>query len=270
MKHVSVHSPGEPAEAAPADRPGGSRRRALADAEHAFGADFRRRQPVVWLVTLVGPPLATLAILAALWLSRGPEFVQRLLMTAVATFFLFGRFVILGGRVGGGSDPELAEVQRFFSREELFGLVCWMDLVTAVLLVYHAGFLFRIPFFGPRMLALVDDGQFILDRHPWMRRATFVGLVAFVTMPLAATGSVGGSIFGRLLGLSRRATLTAIMLGSVIGGGITYFFADLIARISPQRTDPVFTVLGIGLIAAVLLLLNWRYRSLKSRHQPQP
>jgi len=247
--------------------PTASARRDLADDEHAFGADFRRRQPVIWLVTLVGPPLATLAILAALWATRGPQFVQRLAVTAVATFFLFGRFVILGGRVGGTSDPELAEVQRFFSREELFAMVCWMDLVTAVLLVYHAAFLFKIPFFGPRMLTLVDDGQFILERHPWMRRATFAGLVAFVTMPLAATGSVGGSIFGRLLGLSRRATLAAIMLGSVIGSGITYAFADVIARLSPRRSDPVFTALGIAVVVGILLLLNWRYQSLKARHR---
>lgn len=267
MTLVSRNRSGEPPASPAVDPAAGTSRHALADAEHAFGAEFRRQQPVVWVVTLVGPPLATLAILAALWLIRGPEFVRRLVMTAVATFFLFGRFVILGGRAGGGPDPDLAEVQRFFSREELFGMVCWMDLVTAVLLVYHAGFLFRIPFFGPRMLALVDDGQFILDRHPWMRRATFVGLVAFVTMPLAATGSIGGSIFGRLLGLSRRATLVAIMLGSVIGCGITYWFADLIARISPRRSDPLFTVLGIALIAVVLLLLNWRYRSLKARHR---
>jgi hypothetical protein len=247
--------------------PTASSRRDLADDEHVFGADFRRRQPVIWLVTLVGPPLATLAILAVLWATRGPQFVQRLVVTAVATFFLFGRFVILGGRVGGTSDPDLAEVQRFFSREELFAMVCWMDLVTAVLLVYHAAFLFKIPFFGPRMLTLVDDGQFILERHPWMRRATFAGLVAFVTMPLAATGSVGGSIFGRLLGLSRRSTLAAIMLGSVIGSGITYAFADVIARLSPSRSDPVFTALGIGVVVGILLLLNWRYQSLKAQHR---
>jgi hypothetical protein len=254
--------------AMPADSDSSARH--LAEAERAFGADFRRRQPVVWLVTLLGPLLATGVVLAVLWWLRGGPYVQRLLATAVATFFFFGRFVILGGVVGAGADPELAEVRRFFSRGELFALVCWMDLMTAILLVYHAGFLFRIPFFGPRMVQLVDDGQFILARHPWMRRATFAGLVAFVMLPVAATGAVGGSIFGRLLGLSRRATLAAIVLGSVAGGGLAYLGADLISRLSPRRSDPVLLVLGAVVIAGIVLLLNWRHRQLKARQRPAP
>ena len=101
-----------------------------------------------------------------------------------------------------------------------------------------------------------------------MKRATFLGTVAFVMFPLAATGSVGGSIFGRLLGMGRHSTLMAIGLGSVAGCGLMYFGADLINR-HLDRRSPTVMVGGILIIIAVILLLNLRYRRLMAEHRAE-
>ena len=185
---------------------------ALSPAEVNLDAAFRREHPLAWWATLVGPLLVTLLILAVPWEINGAPFVGRLVTTAVATFFFFGKLVILGG-----TDGEVEHIREFLTTEELFVMVLYMDLMTACVLAFHLGFMFKLPVVGPKLAALVLDGQFILQSNPWMKRATFVGLVAFVVFPLAATGSVGASIFGRLLGMSRVATFVGIALGSVLG-----------------------------------------------------
>lgn len=234
-------------------------KRRLLLSEADFEAAFRRDHPVIWLVTLVGPLVITLAILAALWIVKGGGYVQRLLGSAVATFFFFGKFVILGGREGGP-----AAVQDFLTPFQLTLMVVYMDLLVASLLVFHAGFLFKLPFLGKRLVELVEDGSWILRSNPWMKRATFVGLVAFVMFPLAATGSVGGAIFGRLLGMSRPAAFFGIALGSVLGCGVMYYGAALVNRYL-DRNDPVLQASGLAVAVTLIVLLNFRYRQMKAR-----
>jgi len=222
-------------------------------------AAFRRQYPVVWLLTLVGPFALTGGVLFVFWELAGASVVWRLVTTATATFFLFGKFVILGG-----SDGDLFEACSFFTAEQLVILVLYMDVMTACVLAFHLGFIFRLPVVGRRLYALVEDGHFILQSNPWMKRATFLGLVAFVMFPLAATGSLGGSIFGRLLGMSRLGTLVGITLGNVLGCALMYFGSELITR-HVGRDNPWLLVGGFAVIGAILFVLNHRFRQLKAR-----
>jgi Putative small multi-drug export protein len=228
--------------------------------ESRYGDRFRQEHPKVWLVTLIGPFIATAAILVLTAVVQGADFMQKLFATALATFFFFGRFVILGGAEGAVPDPTAPA--NFLSRGELFLMVMWMDIFAASIFVYHAGFIYRLPWIGKKLLSLVKDGQFILAHQPWIRRATFIGLIAFVAFPLAATGSVGGSIFGRLLGLTRGATFVGIFLGSLLGCGSMYLFAGLINRYL-DRDNPWLTISGVGVVVGIILLLNWRYHKMK-------
>lgn len=231
----------------------------LAAHEGDFYASFRRDYPLTWLLTLVGPPLGTVALLVVIGIVAGWKFVRNLAVTGVFTFFFFGKFVILGGN---GHAPE--GTAEFLTNRELFFMVVYMDVMTAMLLVCHAGFLFRIPYLGKRLLSLAEDGQFILKLHPWMRRATFVGMVGFVMFPLAATGAVGGAIFGRLLGMSRISTFLGICLGSVLGCALMFYGSKQI-DLYLDRDNPLNIIAGIGIIVALILLLNHRYRDMKRR-----
>lgn len=222
-------------------------------------AAFRRDYPALWWLTLVGPFALTAGILLVILERAGGNAVGRLISTAVATFFVFGKFVILGG-----GDGELAEVRSFYTARQLSILVFYMDVMTACVLAFHLGFLFRLPVVGGQLKALGEDGHFILQSNPWMKRATFVGLVAFVAFPLAATGSVGGSIFGRLLGMSRLSTFVGITLGNALGCSLMYFGSGLITRYV-GRDNPWLLIGGGVVIAGLLFLLNHRYRQLKAR-----
>lgn len=222
-------------------------------------AAFRRNSPILWTATLAGPFLLTLSLIALVAYRSGLETAWKLTTTAVVTFFLLGKFVILGG-----ADNSATDQPAFFTGEQLFFMVLYMDVMTSCLLAFHVGFLLRLPYLGPRMKVLIEDGSFILKSNPWMKRATFLGLVTFVMVPLAATGSVGGSIFGRLLGMSRSATFTGILIGNLLGCALMYFGGELITKYL-GRDNPALLVGGILVIGGCLFLLNRRYQSLKKR-----
>jgi hypothetical protein len=246
----------------------------LVGQETKFGDDLRRQQPLLWWATLIGPIAISGAALVVLGLSRGVDWVLQLMGTAVVTFFGLGRFVILLGSDGGGIHPEdaaeAAERARFsfFTAMELFAMVSWMDMVAGVLLVFHAGFLFKIPKLGPALLKVRSEGEFFMKYQPWVRRFTFAALTLFVAIPVAATGSVGAAIFGRLLGMTRKATLLAILAGTVIGNGAIYLIGRHIIRYVPffDPRSPLNLLAGAGIILLLVVLLGWRYNKLKQRY----
>ncbi len=223
----------------------------LDEHEYDFYVEFRRNYPTVWLATLIGPLILTVAILVFAGVFVSGEYCWRIIVWSLATFFGLGKFAIV-------------VPNDWLSKEELFVMVLYMDLVVAILLVCHAGFVFRIPVLGSKLLALTEDGQVMLRRFPWMRRITFLGIVTFVMFPLAATGSVGGALFGRLLGMSRKATLLGIAIGSVLGCGVMYFKAGLVQQYFDPK-NPMTTIGGISAILGIIFLLNFRYRKMKKR-----
>lgn len=238
--------------------------------------DHTRREKLgfIWFFTLIGPFALSLGLSVLLYFEHGWPYVKTLLLTAAAVFFFFGRFVILGGSAGTGSNLEgsvdevmqeaVQQAARFFSSGELAFLVFYMDVMVACLLAFHIGFLYRLPFIGEKLEDLHEDGKFILASNPWMKSATFAGIVAFCVFPLAATGSVGGSIFGRLLGMSRLGTFLGVVTGSAVGCSLMYFGATLINRYL-DRDNPWLTIGGIIFVVLMILWLNQRYRKMKAQ-----
>ncbi len=264
------HQPSPPPDS-PRPRPDADAATGSADTANADSAadliekPLRDTHPLIWLLTLVGPFALTAAILVLLWGAYGWEYMARLVSTAVVTFFFFGRFIIVLGQTTGEADG----MRLLFSPQQLALMVFYMDLMVATLLTCHLRFLFRLPALGWRLRELINDGRFILEAHPWMGKVTFLGIVAFVTFPLAATGSVGGSIFGRLLGMTRIATFLGVVLGSIIGCGVMYVGAEIINEHvykGEQEQNPWLFWGGVAFVAALILILNHRYRQLKKHH----
>ncbi len=237
------------------------------------GAD-RKQLGFIWFFTLIAPFALSLGILVLFYSEHGWAFVKTLLLTAAAVFFFFGRFVILGGSSSTGGETSGAvdeamqeavqQAARFFSSGELAFLVFYMDVMVACLLAFHIGFLYRLPFIGDKLEELQEDGKFILASNPWMKSATFAGIVAFCVFPLAATGSVGGSIFGRLLGMSRLGTFLGVVTGSALGCSLMYFGVTLINRYL-DRDNPWLTIGGIIFVVLMIFWLNLRYRKMKAQ-----
>jgi len=229
-----------------------------ADDLHATEGEFRRRHPVIWATTLYGPIVLTVVILVLLVVFAGWSFARKIMGYTLLALFLLGRFIILSG-----DDGDFLETSGSLNSTHLFAIVTYLDSMTALMLAFHIGFLFKLPYVGERIAALVTDGHFILDAQPWMRRATFFGLIAFVGFPLAATGSIGGSIFGRLLGMSRISTFVGILAGTLLGNGSMYFFSDLMSNYV-DKDNVYLKIGGFALIATIVVILERRYRKLRN------
>lgn len=224
-----------------------------------FEHSFRRRFPLVWWLTLIGPFALTIALLVMIALTMGAAYTQRLVTTMFVTFFFFGRFVILSG-----TDPEAVDAEGMLSlsSEQLFLMVSYMDVMVAVTLAFHIGFMFRMPIIGRKIGELVADGQLILRHQPWMKRMTMVGVAVLTAFPLAATGSIGASIFGRLLGMTRISTLTAIFCGTLFGNGIMYFGSDMLSKYL-DKDDALIKYGGLAAIVLIIFFLERRYQAMK-------
>ncbi len=226
-----------------------------------FESTFRKRFPLIWTMTLIAPVVLTTMILILLGMIHGWEYPRKVIYHAFLTFFVLGRFIILVGLEGDA----LGKVQVAMQPFELFTMVTYMDFMTALFVTFHMGFLFRMPYVGPKVATLVWDGKFIMDAQPWVKRMAFLGLVLFVIFPTSTTGSIGGSIFGRLLGLSRFLTVMGVLVGSILGNLLMYAFSKQINQYIGAE-NYWLKIAGVGLIVAMIVLLELRYQHVKKKY----
>ena len=228
--------------------------------------DFSEKNRAIWWSSFLGPWVIAIVILGMYYLSEGFDGLKNLGIAITATFLMLGRFVILFG----GDDPikftENIEFQ--MTPVALFIMLTIMDFLVAFFVAFHMDVLFKAPFFGPKLAGMVSDGRFILKHQPWIRNVAFVGLVLFVIFPSSTTGSIGGSIFGRLLGMKRTRVVTAILIGSVLGNGLMLVLAGWISQYISN--DNIWLKLSgvIGMIV-ILFLVERYYRSLKKKYMGQ-
>jgi uncharacterized membrane protein len=220
-----------------------------------FEKNFHKNYFPLWLGTLIGPWVLTVLIFIAVYAIAGSEFCGKLLFATGLSFAFLGRFSIITPSLN--LEPSV-----------LFWMVTYQDVMVALFFAFHVGFMFRVPWIGPKIAALSSDSEFILAHQPWMKRMTFIGLLAFIAFPLAATGSVGGAIFGRLLGLSRWAIFWGSAIGAVIGNAAMLFLAELVQKYLPEDSLVVKWG-GLLIIVGIILFLERRYCSMKRAFEQQ-
>jgi uncharacterized membrane protein len=228
-----------------------------------FERSFRTRFPALWFSTLIGPVVLTVAVLCAVTLLFGWSLANKFIWAALITFFVLGRFVILAG-VDGQQAGWMAEFS--LSPMQLFAMVTYMDFIVALFVSFHMGILFRIPWLGPKIAGLTSDSKFIMEQQPWIGRLAFLALVTFVAFPTSTTGSIGGSIFGRLLGLGRVRTVFGVFAGSVVGNGLMYYFAREINDLYNGPYSLALKLSGIVLMVAGVMAIELRYRKSKQQY----
>lgn len=187
-----------------------------------FERDFHKNYFPLWLGTLIGPLVVTLIAFGIVDILAGPKYCGELLFATGCSLAFLGRFSIITPFPG-------------LTPTDLFWMVTFQDFLVALFFAFHVGFMFRLPWIGPKIAVLSSDSEFILAHQPWMKRATFLGLLAFIAFPLAATGSAGGAIFGRLLGLSRWAIFWGSTIGAVIGNAVMWFLAVVVKESLPEN-----------------------------------
>lgn len=225
--------------------------------------DFELKNPVAWYGSFFGPWIVAGLILLVYFLFEGYNGLKDLGVAIAATFLMLGRFVIL---FGDEKPIEFFNVSVQMTAHELFVMLTTMDFIVAFFVAFHMDYLFRLPFFGPKLHEMVSDGRFILKHQPWIRSVAFIGLVLFVIFPTSTTGSIGGSIFGRLLGMKRMRVVTAILIGSVLGNSLMLALSHWISQYLPSDSFWLKLV-GILIMVVALILAERYFRSLKRKFQ---
>lgn len=212
--------------------------------------DLWKQHRVAAIATVTLPIWASATALACAMLWGGFALARKLVVATMASAAA-GRFIIW---TGNDSDSVID-----FSAWQLAALVLCLDTIWAIILTWHAGMLLHVPWLGPRLRAAVQEGSLLLKSNRWMRRMTVIAVLAFVMMPISSTGSIGGSLLGRLLGLSRKATLATVLIGSVLGGALMLGFAEALAPWF-QNATPAVRYGGIAAIVLIGFVLSRRYR----------
>ena len=228
------------------------------------GAAYRKSHPVAWWLALIGPFLISAVLLGFIALIQGPDVAYSYATAALSAFLFFGRFIILIGQNEPTSDSIF--FLKHLSASNLFFMLTYMDTMVAMFVAFHIGIIFRLPWIGPRIQGIISDSQFILRKQPWIRRTAFIGLVGFVIFPTSTTGSVGGSIFGRLLGMKRWRVVAAILVGSILGNGLMLIFSKQIGKYSDNWTLKLF---GVILMIVVLFVVERKFQSMKAEYMAQ-
>ncbi len=204
-------------------------------------------------VHLWGPLLGTIGLGLVLGFFVGWEELRTVVFHAVASALFAGKFIILTG-VSNEPGPWA-----------LAALVVYLDVIVALFLAFNLDVTYRLPYLGGKLLGLQEYGRYTLRTKPYLRKLSFIGLSIFVLFPVAATGAVGGSILGRLLGMRPYRIVLAIGIGSLVGCSMMAAFAGVLsAALEPIRDEWWFKAIGIAAIGALVLILLRRYQAIEA------
>ena len=94
--------------------------------------------------------------------------------------------------------------------------VVWVDIACCLFMIWNFELICNIPYLGNMIRYLIRKGELYLESHRWLEHLYFISLTLFVFFPLQGTGSVSGSVIGKILGLKSTEIFAAVTIGSFL------------------------------------------------------
>ncbi|NLZ30207.1 MAG: small multi-drug export protein [Methanomicrobiales archaeon] len=135
--------------------------------------------------------------------------------------------------------------------------LAFLDFAGGLFMAWNFPLLLRIPCIGPHIRRFMAAGRSCLDRHPWLERFYFFGLIAFVSIPFDGSGSIIASIVGRMLGMTETEVLSCITIGGIIGSFAIALGIDYITNLIPAGAGP-WVSLAVFLMIGTAILVMYR------------
>ncbi|WP_372364643.1 small multi-drug export protein [Candidatus Uabimicrobium sp. HlEnr_7] len=218
-------------------------------------------RPVPKIVTqifiLLSLLIATKLALVAIRHFYTPDHAVQVAYLSVLSFFAMGKFIIFAPVV----PLESLNFELLFSPYELATMVVYMDTAVAFLIVYNFHMLKKVYFIGKKLERVQEDSYYLLKSSTWMYDFAILGIVLFVSFPIAGTGAVGAAFLASILGFSRLVSIFWIFIGSIIGCfglavGAVYFESKLKTFLE----SPVFFFSSIGLFVILIIFTGWKMK----------
>ena len=195
---------------------------------------------------LFGPIALTVGLWYLIRWLGSEEFAQDLLVAGGASLFGFGTTVIFGPAI-------VPEISARLTTWELAVLVMYINSVSGFWYAYNLDLLQRLPKIGPFLKRARLNAVKTLKERPWIRRLSTVGVGAFVISPLPGSGSLGGCIVGRIIGVSRWASFVSVSIAGMIVAVAYAMLTDKLKHFLDKENVP-WWVRVIGLIFVLLMV----------------
>ena len=205
------------------------------------------------------------------WLKVSVPFLLCGLFLAVVWFFLpTEQWLLLFGMMVAYIVPPLGR-ETIIPVCILCGIPWWLtafalaflDFAGGLFMAWNFPLVLRIPHIGPRVSRFTEAGRTFLDRRPWLERLYFVGLVAFVALPFDGSGSIVGSVVGRVLGMTKTEVISCITIGGFIGSFAIALGIDYVVNLIPPGAG-FWVSLAVFLLIGAALLVTYRSYSRKA------
>jgi len=192
-------------------------------------------------------------------------------LAAVGLFLPVEQWLLLLGMMVAYVVPPLGR-ETIIPVSILLGIPWWLialalaflDFAGGLFMAWNFPLVLRIPYVGPRVRRFMAAGRAFLDRRPWLERLYFIGLIIFVSIPFDGSGSIVGSVVGRMLGMTKIEVLSCVTIGGIIGSFAVALGIDYIANLIPAGAWPWVSVIVFLLIGTALLVM---YRSYWWEHK---
>ncbi len=212
------------------------------------------------LLYVLGPLALTAAVLGLVYLVAGAWTLNEVWITGLVSLLGAGTTVVFGEAALGDNTFQLG-----LDTWELAYVVMFVNAVSSVFYTYNLDLLQRLPRVGPWLVRSRHNARIMLRQRPWIRRWAVVGVGLFVVTPLPGSGALGGSLMGRLVGISKRAIVLAVTVAGVIVCSAYALLANELkealdrveAFVPPWVRIAVFLVLAALLVAFMTRLVRW-------------
>jgi uncharacterized membrane protein len=213
---------------------------------------------------LLGPPAAVVVIwwCLGLWTTRT---IANEALAAGGIFLTFvGPSVIFGPAVVG------THVFEHLTTWDLVAVTAFFSLAAAFFYAFNLDLLERVPRLGPWLHRVRGTMREILAEKPWIRRWTLLGVGLFVVLPLPGSGTLGGSIMARIIGLSRTASCVVVGAGSLVVCLLYGWFGEQLRVFGDEHELPTWAKVAgaLAFVGAMALLGRWLAR--RPRPGPEP
>lgn len=144
--------------------------------------------------------------------------------------------------------------------------MAFVDFAVALFMYYNWDIVEKIPVLGKWLIKFEEKQRSRLASKKIKKDIAFVFLALFVAFPFQGTGGMGGTVVGRLIGLSAKETLVTIVAGSLLGcyliASIAYFSVESL-RIFEETQNIFFLVSVLIFILIFGLFFYFIYRNLR-------
>lgn len=171
---------------------------------------------------LLGPVVAYLVFLGILRMLVGEEAFPEVAFAVLLYLVAVGKEMVAPIAAG------LVEAHGTVSMPLMILALAFDDIICSIWMVLNWEVIKFIPFIGKLFDNVEKSSKKTVQEKKWVGKFSTIGLALLVTFPMRGSGGITGPIIGKMLGLSDRNILLAIMAGGIAGFSIlvpAFYFA---------------------------------------------